>query len=110
MWNVQKLDLNFGRIYLRGLQGYDVMEELYSHRNSAVSFVEDLCKTRPKASLSVCISFIIQAMDSYKCAPCSAGSAACSVLRTHASSPSEGNSLQGSEKWLREQPKQRCSA
>ena len=24
-----------------------MMEELYSHRNSVVSFVEDLCKQRP---------------------------------------------------------------
>ena len=43
-----------------------MMEELYNHKNSAVSFVEDLCKTRPKASLSVCIAFIIQSMDAYK--------------------------------------------
>ena len=53
------------------------MEELYSHKNSAIGFAEELCKTRPKAALHTTVGLAIQAMEAYKCAlawlllPCS---------------------------------------
>ena len=32
-------------------QGYDIMEDIYSTRTAAMSFLHELCKARPKGNL-----------------------------------------------------------
>ena len=34
-----------------GMQGYDIIEEMYSPKSAAANFVHELCSTRPKGNL-----------------------------------------------------------
>ena len=33
------------------MQGYDIIEEMYSPKSAAANFVHELCSTRPKGNL-----------------------------------------------------------
>jgi len=38
-------------IWNAAVQGYDIIEEMYSPKSAAANFVHELCSTRPKGNL-----------------------------------------------------------
>lgn len=47
-------------------QGYDIMEEMYNQKTAAVNFVQELCKTRSKASLQPVMALAGQVMTEHQ--------------------------------------------
>ncbi|KAK9813831.1 hypothetical protein WJX73_000701 [Symbiochloris irregularis] len=52
--------------YIR--KGYDIMEEIYNQKTSAINFVQELCKARSKACLHTVMTLASQAMTEYQAA------------------------------------------
>lgn len=50
------------------LQGYDLIEDMYSAKTAAMNLVAELCKQRGKASLEPFMHFIVQVMTEYQVA------------------------------------------
>lgn len=48
------------------LQGYDLIEDMYSAKTAAVNFVHELCKQRSKGNLDAFMQFIVQVMTEYQ--------------------------------------------
>ena len=48
------------------LQGYDIMEEMYNQKTAAINFIQELCKSRVKASLQTVMSIAVQVMNEYQ--------------------------------------------
>ena len=49
-----------------GAQGYDIMEEMYNQKTAAINFVQELCKTRSKATLHTIMSLAVQVMNEFQ--------------------------------------------
>ena len=48
------------------MQGYDIMEEMYNQKTSAITFVQELCKSRCKASLHTVMGLASQVLQEYQ--------------------------------------------
>lgn len=54
--------------WIAHLQGYDLIEDMYSAKTAAMNLVAELCKQRGKASLEPFMHFIVQVMTEYQVA------------------------------------------
>lgn len=52
--------------YIR--KGYDIMEDIYSTKTAAMSFVHELCKARAKGSLDMLMAHLVGVLNEYKSA------------------------------------------
>lgn len=48
------------------MQGYDLIEDMYSTKTAAMNFVHELCKSRGKNNLSSFMQFVVQVMTEYQ--------------------------------------------
>lgn len=48
------------------LQGYDLIEDMYSAKTAAMNLVSELCKQRTKSTLDPFMRFIVQVMTEYQ--------------------------------------------
>ena len=48
------------------VQGYDLIEDMYSTKTAAMNFVHELCKSRGKNNLSSFMQFVVQVMTEYQ--------------------------------------------
>lgn len=53
------------------LQGYDILEDMYSPKTAAMNFVHEICKIRAKGILEGFMGTIISVLSSYQVSPSS---------------------------------------
>jgi hypothetical protein len=51
------------------MQGYDLIEDMYSAKTAAMNLVSELCKQRTKGNLDAFMQFIVQVMTEYQVRP-----------------------------------------
>ena len=60
------LQTAFDLAWLSAMQGYDIMEEMYNQKTSAITFVQELCKLRSKACLHTVMGLASQVLQVYQ--------------------------------------------